>query len=388
MQPINVGVFDNIAQQGLDRLGERFRIGEFAGPHALMLRSTQLRIAQIVASVMAVGRAGTGTDNLPVDELSARGIPVFYAPGANAPAVADLTFAAILSAYRNIEEARAWVEANLDNPSLKKQVESVKKQFKGRGLQGMTIGLVGLGAIGILVAQRALAFGMHVIGYDPYLTREAAIKLPPEIQYERNLDRLLRTCEVISLHVSSNPQTRGMIDARRVGLMKPDAVLVNYARGDLVVNADVQNALEEGTLWRYMHDFPTGEIRHSNARATTHLGASTDDAEVACAVQVAEAFRGFFLRGEIRSANNFTNLMVEPHPDATDRLLVSHDDRPHMLQEILGALPPGCNVVGDGLSNGNGTNIGLFDVSSDPSGALEALQAIPDVHYVLHINLN
>ncbi len=392
IRPLIVRVLDAIAPEGLALLDPRYFVIDNAHPYPdiILVRSTKLTIVDIPASVKAICRAGTGVDNLPTEELSALGIPVFYAPGANACSVAELTFAAILAAMRNTEASRDWVREHVNDPDLKRQVERTKKRFKGRELRGLKVGLLGLGAIGREIAERALGFGMEVIGYDPYLTVEGAIKVPNGVEYTRDLEYMLRSCHVISLHMSSGRDTQGMINAKVLAQMDQDGVvLVNYARGDLVVDADIQQALDGGQIWRYMHDFPTEKIDHPDNYATPHLGASTDEAEAACATQIAEALIAFFLQGEVRHSFNFMSVRQAPDPNATARVIVVHDNRAHVLEAILAQLPDRCNLEHPGMSSGikGTTNIAILDVVSFELGALAALRTIPGVHYAYHINL-
>ncbi|GIX21271.1 MAG: D-3-phosphoglycerate dehydrogenase [Gammaproteobacteria bacterium] len=304
-------------------------------PDAIVLRSFKMHDMPIPDSLKAVGRAGAGVNNIPVERLSARGIPVFNTPGANANAVKELVIAGMLLAARNLCQAWRYVlELDAaDDETLNKQVEDGKKRFAGIELPGRTLGVVGLGAIGVLVANAARALGMRVIGYDPHITVESAWRLSSDIVQAGGLDEVLREADFLTVHVPLNDQTRHMIDAARLDKMKDGVVLLNFARAGILDDAAVLAALERGKAAAYVTDFPSLTLRgHPRVIALPHLGASTREAEENCAVMVVDQIRDFLENGNIRNSVNFPAVSL---PRAgVQRLAVANANRPDMVAQI------------------------------------------------------
>jgi D-3-phosphoglycerate dehydrogenase len=300
---------NNIAVVGLRRLPrERFEVAsDMSNPDAIILRSYNMHDMNIPASVVAIGRAGAGTNNIPVAAMSKRGVPVFNAPGANANAVKELAIAGLLIAARNICAANAYVKSLTESGAeLEKQVEAAKKQFVGFELPGRTLGVLGLGAIGVEVANAALALGMQVVGYDPKMTVRNAWQLSSGVQQAETLDQLFQKADAVTCHVPLMDATKGMVNGARMALMNRGGVLINFARGGVVDTASVLTALDSGKLHSYVCDFPTPElIAHPKVVALPHLGASTNEAEENCAIMVAENIRDYLENGNIRFAVNF-----------------------------------------------------------------------------------
>jgi D-3-phosphoglycerate dehydrogenase len=312
-----IQTLNNISSVGLARLPQdRYTTGaDLADPDAILLRSADLHSATFGPSLKAIGRAGSGVNNIPVAAMTARGIPVFNAPGANANAVKELVIAGLILACRQIVPALKFVRtlvpsgtgaAPLDKAALDKAVEAGKKAFAGYELPGRTLAVVGLGAIGGRVANAAVAMGMRVVGYDPGLTLDSAWQLSSEIQRARSLDEALRTADFVTLHVPLNSTTRHLIDADRLKAMKRRVVILNFAREGIVDEPAMLASLDAGHAHAYISDFPTpATILHARCVTMPHLGASTGEAEDNCAVMVADEVRDFLEHGQVRHAVNF-----------------------------------------------------------------------------------
>jgi D-3-phosphoglycerate dehydrogenase len=288
----------------------------------------------IPASVKIIGRAGAGTNNIPVDKLSARGVPVLNAPGANANAVKELVLAGLLIAARNLAPALRYVDA-LDKSAsdLEAKVEDGKKQFAGSELPGKTMGIIGLGAIGSLVADTAIKLGMKVIGFDPHITVDAAWRLPSSVKKADSVEDVLKQCDFASLHVPLIDATRGLINAQRLALMKSDATLLNFSREGIVNEDALLAALTQKKLRYYICDFPGAKtIGHPGVVALPHLGASTAEAEENCAIMVVDQVREFLEHGTIANAVNFPN--VEMARESPYRVAIANANVPNMLGQI------------------------------------------------------
>lgn len=327
---------NNIAVEGLRRFPRsRYEVAsEMAHPDAIMLRSFDMHDMEIPATVAAIGRAGAGTNNIPVDKLSARGVPVFNAPGANANAVKELAIAGLLIAARNICDAREFTKTlDASGDDLQKAVETAKKQFVGFELPGKTLGVIGLGAIGVEVANAALALGMKVIGFDPKITVRSAWQLSAGVEHADTLDQLFKKSDAVTCHVPLVTETRNIVNRDRLALMHAGGVIVNFARGGVVDDAAVLEALDSGKLRTYITDFPTAElIAHSKVVALPHLGASTTEAEENCAIMVAENLKDYLENGNIRNSVNFPESRL-PRLDAW-RMTIANANVPNMVGQI------------------------------------------------------
>ena len=329
-----------ISPAGLARFpADRYVAGRHVeAPDAILLRSQDLHAFAIPASVQAVGRAGAGTNNIPVAALSRRGIPVFNTPGANANAVKELVLAGLLIAARHVAPALAFV-AGLDarDPALAERVEAQKSRFAGVELAGRTLGVVGLGAVGGLVADSAIKLGMQVIGYDPKITVDAAWRLPASVRKAADLDDLLSHSDFVSLHLPLVPETRHLVDARRLAVMRPDATLLNFARDAVVDEAAVVHALRERRLAGYVCDFPAAALHDvPGVVALPHLGASTAEAEDNCAARVVDQVRAFLEHGVVRSSVNFPE--VDMPRESPWRIAIANANVPNMLGQISSAV--------------------------------------------------
>ncbi len=333
---------NQISLKGLERLPrDRYEIAsEFSHPDAILLRSHQLKAEDIAESVLAIGRAGAGVNNIPVPECTRRGIPVFNSPGANANAVKELVATAMLLGSRGVIEGIRYVDTLAgitDKAEMNRILEAQKKQFKGNELVGKTLGVVGLGAIGSMVAEMALTMGMEVVGYDPALSVEAAWRLSSKVRKADTLSALFARCDYITLHLPVLDSTRGLVNAELLGAMKADACLLNFARQEIVNESDLVNALENRKLRKYIADFPSpGLIGRNDVILMPHIGASTDEAEDNCAIMAADQLRDFLENGNIRNSVNFPTLELERVRGC--RLSFSNDNVPRILGSVLAIL--------------------------------------------------
>ena len=333
-------VLNQIAASGLERLPkDLYEVDKScAQPDAIMVRSADLHGTAIADSVKAIGRAGAGTNNIPVKAMSLRGIPVFNAPGANANAVKELVIAGMLMAARNLPAAARFIQS-LDpaTPDLDVRVEDGKKQFGGTELAGKTLGVIGLGRIGCLVAEAAIRLGMQVIGFDPEITVEAAWSLPSQVKRAGSVSDLARRCDFISVHVPLLDATRHLIDHRQLDHLRPGAVLLNFSRDAVVDIRAVLAALEAGRLSHYVCDFPEASlIGNPRVIALPHLGASTQEAEENCAIMVADQLRDYLEHGNIRHSVNFPEAAA-PRESAY-RVAIANANVPNMLGQISTAM--------------------------------------------------
>jgi D-3-phosphoglycerate dehydrogenase len=334
--PLKILTLNSIAGVGLQRFpAERYQVGnDTAAPDAILVRSHDMHAMDIPASVMAIGRAGAGTNNIPVDKMSLRGAPVFNAPGANANAVKELVLAALLMAARNLLPAARFVDGlSGDDKALHKLVEDGKKQFAGLELPGRTLGVIGLGKIGSLVADAAIKLGMDVLGYDPEITVDAAWSLPSQVRKAHTIEEVLKASDFITLHVPLVTATRDLINAKRAALLKKGAVLLNFSRDGIVDNDAVLEALAAKRLRVYVCDFPAQKLAgHPQVVALPHLGASTREAEDNCAVMVADQVRDFLEHGNIRNAVNFPDVVM--HRESAWRVAIANANVPNMVGQI------------------------------------------------------
>jgi D-3-phosphoglycerate dehydrogenase len=374
---------NNIAVAGLRRLTrDKYEVGtEIAQPDAIILRSRDMHEMDIPSSVAAVGRAGAGVNNIPLEKLSERGVPVFNAPGANANAVKELAVAGLLLAARNICDAREYVRAiDADGDELSQAVEAGKKQFVGFELPGRTLGVIGLGAVGIEVSNVALALGMNVVGFDPKMTVRNAWQLSSGVRHAETLDRLFKDSDAVSVHVPLIDETRGIVNSSRLDLMRDNGILINFARGGVVDNDAAIRALDSGKLRAYICDFPTRAlIKHAKVVALPHLGASTVEAEENCAVMVAENVKDYLENGNIRFSVNFPEAIM-PRTDAY-RLTVANANVPNMVGQISTCLAGAGLNIEDLLNKSRGdVAYTVVDLSQPvPAACLKEINGIDGV---------
>jgi D-3-phosphoglycerate dehydrogenase len=376
--------YNNISRAGLDRFSdEKYLVGaQIDSPDAVMLRSFNLHDQAIPASLKAVGRAGAGVNNIPVAEYTQRGIPVFNAPGANSNAVAELVIVGMLLAARNIVPALNFVkDLSGSDESLNEKIENEKKHFAGFELSGKTLGVLGLGAIGVKVANSSAALGMNIIGFDPFMSLENAWKLTSSALQAISIDDLTSRSDLISLHIPLNDKTKNLISEEHIKRIKKGAILLNFSRAGVVDETAVLAALDSGSLLAYVCDFPTGAlINHPRAIALPHLGASTEEAEDNCAAMVADQLREFLEHGTIRNSVNFPEVVVTPSGDGF-RLSIANENKPGVvghISSILGAA--GLNIL-DLLNKSRGdyayTLVDIHAAASEE--VVEQLRAIDGV---------
>ncbi|HEY6642914.1 phosphoglycerate dehydrogenase [Povalibacter sp.] len=348
---------NNISVRGLERLPrDRYEVAsEIGHPDAVLLRSADMHEMTIPASVIAVARAGAGTNNVPVSKLSRRGIPVFNAPGANANAVKELVIAGMFLAARNICQAWEYVRSlKSSDDELDAIVEKGKKKFVGYELPGRTLGVIGLGAIGVEVANAAHGLGMRVLGFDPQITVQRAWQLSSGVEQALSLDDLFSRCDMITVHVPLIEATRQLVNANRLRLLKEQGVILNFARAGIVDEAAVLESLNAGKLGAYICDFPSNLLKdHAKVVALPHLGASTGEAEENCAVMVADTLRDFLENGNVRNSVNFPEAVLPRTPGAT-RVAVSNENVPNMVGQISTALASANLNIADLLNKSRG----------------------------------
>lgn len=388
-EKFRVQVLNHVSANGLQRLPwERFAVSpDIPEPHAVLLRSADLHDVELPASVLAIGRVGTGTNNIPVAAMSARGIPVFNAPGANANAVKELVLAGMLLAARNLDTALAYVNSlDTNDPRLEATIEASKRTFAGYELAGHTLGVVGLGRIGCLVADAAIKLGMSVVGYDPEITVDAAWSLPASVQKAEHLSVVLQASDFLTLHVPLVEATRGMIDAGALAQTRPNAVLLNFSRAGVVDETAVLEALADQQLARYVCDFPGPHLDHqAGVIVLPHLGASTREAEENCAVMVADQLRDYLLEGTIRNAVNFPDVSLAR--ESPWRVAIANANVPNMVGGISHEMAEaGLNIATMTNKSRRDLAYTLVDVDSDvPPPVIEAIAAIDGVLKVRYL---
>lgn len=383
---------NKIAAVGLNRLpAARYVTGtDIAEPDAIMVRSHNMHEMHIPHSVKAIARAGAGTNNVPVKQMSERGVPVFNAPGANANAVKELVIAGMLLASRNIVPALHFTASlHGDDATLHKLVEDGKKHYAGIELRGRTLGIIGLGAIGRQVADAAIGLGMNVIGFDPEITVDAAWSLPSQVKKAHSVEELLKHSDFVTLHVPLVDATRNLIDEKRVAVMKAGGVLLNFSR-DAIVNEDaVLAGLASKHLRCYVCDFPTNKTQgNPHVVALPHLGASTQEAEDNCAVMVADQLRDYLEHGNITNTVNFPNVSM-PRESAF-RLAVANSNVPNMLGQISTTLAQAGINIHNMINKSRGEMAyTLVDTDSAlPADLLAHIAAIPGVLMVRDLPLS
>lgn len=384
-----IQTLNNISVIGLERLPrERYEVAsEIQHPDAVLVRSADMHKLEIPASVKAIGRAGAGTNNIPVAAMSKRGLPVFNAPGANANAVKELVLAGMLLAARNIPQALDFVrKLDGDDRAMHEAVEAGKKKLVGFELPGRTLGVIGLGAIGVRVANAALDLGMTVYGYDPAMTVQNAWQLNSGVRQALSVDDLVSKSQFISVHVPLLDATRGLINADRLKLLKKSGVVLNFARAEIVDDAAVLEALTSGSLHAYVCDFPSVALKgHPRVIATPHLGASTGEAEDNCALMVADQIREFLETGNIRNSVNFPEAQLTLLPGKT-RVCIVNENVPNMVGQISTALAKGNLNIADLLNKSRG-DLAYTIVDVDTAVPESVTREIASIHGVLSIRV-
>ncbi len=385
-----VHTLNQISIKGLEKLPrEQYEVAsEIGHPDALLLRSQVLTAADLGGSIKAIARAGAGVNNIPVPDCTEKGIPVFNTPGANANAVKELVLSGLLLGSRGITQGIAYVKTLADmqdGAALSKLLEKEKKNYKGSEIAGKTLGVVGLGAIGSIVAEMALTLGMEVVGYDPALSVEAAWRLPREVKSMENLASLLSKSDFITLHLPAIEATHHLINKDALSNVKKGACLLNFAREQIVDTEAVVDSLENGGLRSYIADFPAPDlIGRDDVILMPHIGASTDEAEDNCAVMAAEQLKDFLENGNIRNSVNFPKIYMERTEGS--RLAISNKNVPKILGNILSVLADeDINVIDMINKSRDDIAYNLVDVAEAPSDSV--LEKIGNIEGVVNIRL-
>jgi D-3-phosphoglycerate dehydrogenase len=380
----NILTYNNISPIGLNRFpSEQYKVAaDVAQPDAIMLRSFKLHGIAIPESVKAVGRAGAGVNNIPVAEYTKLGIPVFNAPGANSNAVAELAIAGMLLASRHIPAALSYVSGLTgDEESMNADVEKHKVNFAGFEIAGKTLGVLGLGAIGVKVVNSAAALGLNTIGFDPFISLQNAWKLNSLTVPAANIDDVVSQSDFISLHIPLNEKTKNLFSKEHIARIKKGATLLNFSRAGVVDEAAIVEALNAGDLHFYVCDFPSPAlINHPRAIALPHLGASTEEAEENCAVMVADQIRDFLEQGIIRNSVNFPEVAIPLTEDCV-RISITNQNIPGVVGHVSSVLGDASINIVD-LTNKSHADVAytLIDVSGDvPAEIVEKLRAVEGV---------
>lgn len=388
---INVQVLDNIAQEGLSLFDvERYHLDSAVqDPEVILVRSHSLHNREFAMNLRAVGRAGAGTDNIPVDKLTDLGIPVFFSPGANANAVKELVIAAILIGYRHLDAARRFLEQTVEAsaPTLNKTIETEKKKFVGNEIAGKTLGVVGLGNIGVKVANAALGLGMKVIAYDSNISVTNALALMPSVERVMDLNTLYQSADIITLHVPLNSQTTHFINQENIRLLKQNALLLNFSREPVVSEEAVLQQLHDQKLMGYITDFPTAKLAaHPNVLSFPHLGASTVEAEQNSAKMVVRNICNYLEYGIIEHSVNFPNIALPSQSlENRHRLIVINRNIPGAIggfAQVISKL--GLNIEQMVNTSQDKIAINLIDVSGNIRGAQEITAAFKEIPSVIH----
>jgi D-3-phosphoglycerate dehydrogenase / 2-oxoglutarate reductase len=389
-----IQTFNQISNQGLDRFpGHQYEVGaDIESAEAILLRSHKLDSSAINADLKAIARAGAGTNNVPVADCTNQGVVVFNTPGANANAVKELVLCGLLLASRGIIPGIQFAGTQTDigdYGELSKLMEREKKRFKGGEIAGKTLGVVGLGAIGSMVAEMAIGLGMKVQGYDPALSVEAAWRLPSKVKRIENISSLVASSDFISLHLPVLDATRGLINAEMFASMRPDTCLLNFARDEIVDSSALIAALDSGKLGKYISDFPRPELMgRENVISMPHIGASTAEAEENCAVMAADQLMDFLENGNIKNSVNFPTTYLDRAADASEgtRLAICNKNVPTILGQILSVLADAnINVIDMLNKSRDDIAYNLIDVEAAPSDS--SLKAIADIEDVMKVIL-
>jgi D-3-phosphoglycerate dehydrogenase len=386
---VRILTLNSISQAGLKLLPhDRYEVGAQVGaPDAVLVRSQDMHAMQVPGSVKAIGRAGAGTNNIPVKAMSARGVPVFNAPGANANAVKELVLAGLLLAARNLMPAARFVDGlHGSDEELARVVEDNKKHYAGIELPGRTLGVIGLGRIGSLVADAAIKLGMQVLGFDPEITVEAAWSLPSSVKKAHSIEEVLKSSEFVTLHVPLVPATRHLVSAERLQLMRHGAILLNFSREEVVDAEAVVAAIGAKRLKGYVCDFPSASF-HGNPAivALPHLGASTREAEDNCAVMVVNQVRDYLEHGNVRNAVNFPDVLMAR--ESAYRVAIANANVPNMLGQISTTMAAAGLNIHNMLNKSKGEMAyTLVDVDSPVGGevvaALSSIKGVLGVRYL------
>ncbi|MBQ8795886.1 MAG: ACT domain-containing protein [Clostridia bacterium] len=377
----NILTLNKIAAIGTDRLGANYTITDACDtPDAVLVRSASMHDMAMPESLLAIARAGAGTNNIPVDKCAEEGIVVFNTPGANANAVKELVIAGLFLASRNVIGGIEWAKTLKGNGAeVGKMVEKGKSQFVGPEIMGKKLGVIGLGAIGILVANAAKSLGMEVYGYDPYISVDAAWKLKNSINHATSVEEIYKECDYITIHVPLNASTKGTINKETIAMMKDGVRILNYSRDGLINSADMLEALKSGKVAKYVTDFATDDLLcEDGVVAMPHLGASTPESEDNCAVMAADQVKDYLENGNIKNSVNFPAVSMARSADT--RICVLHRNKPNVIATVTGAIAAtGANV--DNMESKSRGDYGymIIDVTGPAAEAAKATENLEDV---------
>ncbi len=381
----HIKTIDDITKDGKVEFGEGYDfVSETDGADAILMRSTDLHGYELPSSIRAIARCGAGVNNIPIDEYAKKGVVVFNSPGANANAVKELVLAMLILSSRGVVQSMQWVRAHAEDPNIQVDAEKAKKAFVGRELKGKRIGVVGLGNVGSKVANAAVDLGMDVYGYDPFISVEHAWALSQSVQRVGTLEDLCRGCDYLTVHVPSKADTIGMIDEEMLGLLKPGAVLVNYARETIVDEDAVDAALRGGRLSWFSTDFATpGTVRMPNTFITTHSGAGTGEAEANCADMAISELKDYLENGNIANSVNYPSCSMGK-ARAASRIACLHANVPNMIGQITAILAKDNANVQRMVNESAGENAyTMFDTDEHlEQGTIDALKQIPAIYRV------
>ena len=378
---------NNMAPEGLDVFGNGdYHLGdEVTAPDAILLRSFNMHEMDIPVSVKAIGRAGSGVNNIPIDKLSKLAIPVFNAPGANANAVKELALAAILITARNIHRAIDYVHNLKSSDNLKNDIESAKKQYVGYELPNKTLGVIGLGSIGVKIANAGYDLGMKVLGFDPMITVNNAINLVPGVKKQDALSEILKNVDILTIHIPYKNETKDFISMNEINLMKNTATIINLSREEIVNTDAVIEALENKKLDTYVTDFPNESlIGNPDVLLLPHLGASTKEAEANCAVMVANSIKSYLENGDIINSVNFPDVSLVK--DTKYRLTITNLNKPNIVGQFTSLLGKE-NININDLSHKNFKNIGYTILNLDKSISQKVIEQIQQIDGVIKTNI-
>lgn len=378
---LKVKLMNKIAKVGTDVLASRYEVSDnLQNEDAIMVRSAALHDMQFSPNLRAIARCGAGVNNIPVEKCTKQGVVVFNTPGANANAVKELAIAALILASRDLVGGIDWVKTLVGTENVAKAVEAGKSAFVGHELAGKTLGVIGLGAIGGMVANAAISLGMSVMGYDPYITAKAAWSLAPSVKQAADYAEIFKTCDYITLHVPATPQTKNMICKQSISQMKDGVRIINLARGDLVNAADMKEALADKKVATYVTDFPTEEtVGVKGIIAIPHLGASTMESEDHCAVMAAQQLDEFLSCGNIRNSVNFPTVGI-PRSEKP-RVCIMNENVPNMLSQITSAFSAQ-NINIENLANGSKGEVAYTIVETNVAADENIIQALMNIQGV------
>lgn len=376
----NIQTLNKISKAGLSRLGDNYTVADDAqNPEAILVRSASMHDMELPESLLAIARAGAGVNNIPLDKCSEKGIVVFNTPGANANAVKELVITALLISSRKVVNGIEWAKTLKGNgDAVGKMVEKGKSQFVGPEIKGKTLGVVGLGAIGILVANAAVSLGMEVVGYDPFLSVDNALMISRKVKHVVSMDEIFAESDYITVHVPLTPDTKGVINAENIAKMKDGVRIINYSRADLVNSADVLAAIKDGKVAAYTTDFATDDILgEDGVIVTPHLGASTPESEDNCAAMAADEIKDFLENGNIKNSVTLPNVGM-PRTGA-ERVCVIHKNIPNILSTVTAALSEtGNNIESMDSKSRKDYAYTILDVANDVDEAAKAKIAAID----------